>query len=185
MQQRDMAEENEKGGKKTAVIIAVVAVILAAAVAVVLLMPGRGKDNNDDSEGEDGRQRSALITRDNVGTVLADVDISEADSDADEYVVTMNPSWEFPDGTSESTNAYVENSLANSHAVYFDVLLADTQETVYESPVIPRGKSIEKFALDKDLEAGTYSGIVVYYLIDGDQNVLSQVKVSVTLVVES
>jgi len=53
--------------------------------------------------------------------------------------VTMNSTWEFESGDKASSNAYVANSVNNETAVYFDVVRNDTQETIYQSPVIPVG----------------------------------------------
>jgi hypothetical protein len=79
----------------------------------------------------------------------------------------------------------VENVEKNTNDVYFDILLAeDESHVIYQSPVIPRGGHIEKIALDEDLEPGTYDCICVYHLIDEDQNTISTLRVTLTIIVE-
>jgi hypothetical protein len=61
--------------------------------------------------------------------------------------------------------------------------LADTEENIYSSPVLPIGSHLEDITLDKELEDGTYDCVMTYTLVDEDQNPLSSVRVSLTIVV--
>jgi hypothetical protein len=99
------------------------------------------------------------------------------------YEVTMNSTWHFNDGAEASEDAYVENSAANSNDVYFDLELQDTGEVIYESPVIPIGSHLDKIKLDKDLDAGTYTCVMTYHLVDSGQNTVGTVKLEVTVIV--
>lgn len=92
------------------------------------------------------------------------------------YQVTMNSTWEFENGKAASEDAYVANSENNETAVYFDVIRNDTQEVIYQSPVIPRGEHLDNIVLDKDLDAGDYECTMTYHLIDDDQNTLTTVN---------
>jgi hypothetical protein len=100
------------------------------------------------------------------------------------YETRMNVEWEFPSSDAESTNAYVENSPNNKRTVYFDLMLADTNELIYSSPFIPVGAKLEKFKLDAKIPAGEHTGIVTYHLVDDDYRELTTVSVSVTLRIE-
>lgn len=97
----------------------------------------------------------------------------------------MNYEWHFATGDTVSEDAYVENLATNTNAVYFDLfLLEDEENAIYQSPVIPLGSSLENVLLDTLLEAGTYDCVAVYHLIDEDQNTLSTLRVTVTVIIE-
>ena len=96
----------------------------------------------------------------------------------------MNSTWHFPDGSSPSPDAYVENVLSNSNDVYFDVELADTGEVILESPIIPRGSYMKNITLDKDLEPGSYDCVLIYLLVDKDQKTMSTLRMAITIIIE-
>jgi hypothetical protein len=64
------------------------------------------------------------------------------------------------------------------------VLEEDESKVLYKSPVIPRGGKLKDIALEEQLSAGTYPCIVVYHLIDENQNTLSTLRVSLKIVIE-
>ena len=103
------------------------------------------------------------------------------DNSANTYTTSMNSDWYFEDGTSPSSNAYVENSVENSCTIYFEVLLANTGETAYSSPYIPVGSALEHPALSVDLDAGDYNATCLYHLVDSSNNELSTVSVPIIL----
>ena len=155
-----------------AVICIVLLLVVISLTAVLIWFLTRQDDRDDVTSG-----RGTVVTQDNVSQLIA-----EAEQNADTaYTVSMNIEWDFENGTSPSTNAYVENDTSNLRTVYFNVLLADTSELVYSSPYIPVGSTLTGFALDKDLEAGDYLAVVEYHLVDDDQQELSTVSVTTTL----
>lgn len=178
-QQSNTNSQNETGSSQNkkkpspAVIICIVLLIVVAGLLVVVI----GVLNSKPEEEEDLSGRGTLATEDNVEDLIAEV---ESNTDA-AYTVSMNIDWNFEDGSSPSSNAYVENDVSNSRTVYFDLILADTSEVVYSSPYIPLGSKLTDFALDKDLDAGDYIAIVEYHLVDDDHNEVSTVSVTVTL----
>ena len=101
------------------------------------------------------------------------------------YQVSMTTDWYFPDGASPSTNAFVRNRENNSNDVYFDILLRDSRETIYESPIIPLGNYIDNITLDKDLDAGVYNCLIVYHLVDENQTTLSTLNMGLTITVNN
>lgn len=129
-------------------------------------------------------QRNVVVSPDNVEEVIAQME----DKDFVEpgyYTVSMNYDWHFPSGNAVSSDAYVENSTDNTNAVYFDLFLAsDEEKAIYKSPVIPVGSSLHDIAFDTRLDAGTYDCIMVYHLIDDDQNTISTLRVTVTVIIE-
>jgi hypothetical protein len=129
-------------------------------------------------------KREVLVTEDNVEEVVQEMKEAEY-TPPGYYTVTQNYDWHFPTGDSASTDAHVENVAENTNDVYFDLFLeSDEENPIYQSPVIPLGAALEDFKLDTKLEAGTYDCIMVYHLVDKDQNTISTVSMTVTVIVE-
>lgn len=176
---KDSTDINEnkgkKGGKPLLIVCALIIIVLLTVIIVVLL----GKQKTDDKP-----KRNVVVNEDNAEDVAEDLFNHETVKPGT-YEVRMNSTWNFKDGISASENAYVENVPANTNDVYFDVELSDTEETIYESPVIPRGSHLEAITLDEELEAGTYDCVLTYHLIDEDQNTVSTLRMGLTVVVEN
>jgi len=175
-----MAKENGQNGKHKGTIIALCAsglVIICLVVVIVVLLTRPDKE-------EEKERRNVVITPDNVAQMIEELEDEERTPLAS-YEVTMNPDWTFPDGTSASKDAYVENSVANTTPVYFDIVLADTGENIYSSPVLPIGSHLENITLTKDLDAGTYDCVIIYTLTDEEQNALSSVRLTMKITVEN
>lgn len=99
------------------------------------------------------------------------------------YQVTMNTTWHFPSGDTASEDAYVKNAEANTNAVYFDITRQDTEETIYESPIIPVGSWLEDITLDSNLPDGTYPCVIIYHLLDEEDKSISTVKLTLTIII--
>ena len=180
----ETVEENNlsKKPKKTSILIIVLLsiVVVAMGVIIFLLVNNQQKAANINKKSE---KRDVLVTEDNVKQVQEEL---EKETPAPNYTVTMNHTWKFADGTAKSSNAYVANDSVNLYDVYFEVNLEDEENTlVYSSPIIPIGSELRNFALDKDLDAGSYSAIITYYLVDENQNEISNVSIRIQLVIES
>lgn len=175
--QKRRTSHGKKGGKVVIAAGAVIIVVLIAIIVVLLLnRNGRNENNNEP-------MRNVVVNEKNAENVAEEF-MEQEQIRSGSYEVTMNSTWYFADGTSISENAYVENVANNTNDVYFDVNLADTDELIYSSPVIPLGSYLENIALDKDLEAGSYDCVLTYHLIDENQKTLSTLKVSLTVVIE-
>lgn len=173
-------EKKKKNGVLAVVVLLVL--IIAALVVVIVRMASQHQDNN--ATVDPVPKRNVVINQENVDELIDDLE-EDAKVLPGNYEVVMNPVWYFKDGKSESTNAYVENALSNTNDVFFDVKLAETNEVIFSSPLLPIGSHIENIQFDKELKAGNYDCVVVYSLVDEEQNVLSQVSVSLTVSVES
>lgn len=156
----------------------VCAACVAGGVGVGMMMMSRSAPPAAVVEDE-GPKRN-VITQDNVQEVV-DSWLNKPTVAPGYYEVKMNSQWYFEDGSKPSTNAYVENVVGNTHDVYFDVELADTGEVILQSPVIPRGAYMEHITLDKDLPAGKYDCVLIYYLVDEEQNVHSDLRMTVEI----
>lgn len=169
------SQSNQKGGGKKKIIIICICIVVVAVVAGVILF-GRGNDVEDDGK------RDVISAPEDVEEVLDIPDVP--DYIPQNYTVTQNSEWHFSANSGESTDAYVENSTDNETPVYIDLLVDETGEIVYSSPVLELGASMKGFVLDKPLEKGEYECTVVYHLVDDEQNELTTVNVGVNVVVE-
>lgn len=163
-------EREQKKSKKGGILVAIVIAILIG-IIIYLLLPREEDD-----------RRNVVVTPDNVESVLEKADEAVPDG---YYTVTMNPTWHFASGSEASYDAVVENVAENTNDVYFDIVLeADEENVLYKSPVIPRGSRLEEITLDETLDAGTYPCVVIYNLVDEDQNTLSTLRVGLEIVIE-
>ena len=89
---------------------------------------------------------------------IAEQMINEDYVEAGYYTVSMDTNWHFDKGDAVSDNARVN---------------------------IPRGGYLEKIALDQPLSKGTYDCIIVYHLVNEEQETISTLRVSFTITVES
>lgn len=178
--------QGNKGTKILIIVFAVVVVLLIGTVIVLANNVKKAKEENSKSaEIQETGYRQTVINEETADQVVEDM-FTEDDNVVgmpSSYETVMTTTWHFPDGESESTDAYVENSKANSTSIYFDVRLSDTQENIYESPVLPLGTHVDKIKLMKDLDPGTYDCELTYHLIDDEQNTLGTIDVVVTVIV--
>ena len=164
-----------KGGK---ILIAVGTTVILALTAVIvfLLIP---------KEEETGPKRNVVVNHDNAEQVVEEL-ISQEYVAPGYFSVYMNTTWHFSTGDAVSEDAYVANRAENTNDVYFDLFLADDEsKAILESPVIPRGLEMNEISLDKKLAAGTYDCVMVYHLIDDEQNTVSTLRVGLTIIVEN
>ena len=169
--------EEKKGGKKTLSIVILVLIILVMAGVIAYLLMSRKPAEEE--------RRNVVVTPDNVEEVIQQMEEEEYVAPG-YYTVTMNFDWHFAAGDAVSEDAYVENAVENTNAVYLDLFLAEDEENaIYKSPVIPVGSSLEDIALDTPLSAGTYDCVAVYHLVDDDQNTISTLRVTVTVTVDN
>lgn len=98
--------------------------------------------------------------------------MEEMDNEVKEgyFETYMNTEWTFPDGKSETTDAILGNSPNNKKPIRCEIILADTEEVVLKTDVIPVGAELPPFKLDVNLEAGTYEAVCMVYLLDEEKN---------------
>lgn len=163
--QKQAQNKNKKGGKIAAICIVILIIILAIVLYFLL---------ND--------KREVVVNEDNLDKVLTQMEEQEI-TPPGSYTVRMNYTWHFANGTATSKDAYVENAESNTNSVYFDVTLANTDETIYESPIIPVGKHVDGIKLSKDLDPGTYECVVTYHMLDENDESTSTVNVKLSIVI--
>lgn len=176
-----MKEQRQEKRKKGGVVIGIVAVVVIAVLIGVIIFLLLSRNAEPDEE-----KRNVVITPENVEQVLEELNETQETVAPGYYTATMNTTWHFASGSEPSYDAVVENVEANTNDVYFDIVLeSDETKVLYESPVIPRGGRLEEVALEDDLEAGSYDCVVIYHLIDEDQNTLSTLRIGLTIIIES
>lgn len=161
-------------GKRNKILAILGVVLLVVAIVVVIMVVV--KPNRAES-------RNTVVTPDNVDEILADLQDNQK-TEAGKYQVTMNTTWDFKDGSSASSNAYVENATANANDVYFDIVRSDTGDTIFKSPTIPVGSHLEDITLDTDLEAGSYDCVLTYHLLDSSGKAVSKLNINLKINVE-
>ena len=167
-----MAAE-KKSGKKFLIVLLVAVILVMAGVIIYLLWPKEEPE-------KEVKGRAIVLTEDNVEEFKNQEPVEDG-----YYLVTMNTTWEFEDGKSESTNAYIANAKENTRTVYFDVTLSDTDEVVYSSPYLTVGAELKNIKLDKELAAGEYTAVVTYHLVDDDFNEIDTVAAEVIIHIQN
>lgn len=177
------ARTDDKRKSRTIIILtAIFAVVVIALVGIIIYLLNRGDDDRQDA----GTQRKVA---DSVRTVIDEDSANDVMEQMREEVAEgmfecqMSMTWTFADGKTESSDAYVANSVNNTHPICFDVYMKDTEELLYASPVLPVGTDLTGFRLDKELSSGSYQATVMYSLLeDADsQEVISQAGFVVTI----
>jgi hypothetical protein len=181
------AEKSKKGGYGLLIGIgAVVAVLLLIVIAIMLFRQGSGEAVQSEPQQSQEEKRSVLVTEENVDEIYDQmVEMTKESVDQGYFETSMSNEWHFTGGGAQS-DAYVANVEGNTNDVYFDVVMEnDESNVIYKSPVIPRGGVLENFALDTTLERGTYDCVVIYHLVDEDQNTVSTLRIAVMVMVEN
>ena len=177
MANKSSKQNSKNNGAKIAFIIGSIVIIALLAVIVVLLVNGKGK--------KEEVKRNVVVTKDKAEEIAEEM-IQEEYIEPGYYSTQMSTTWHFATGDAVSEDAYVLNDKSNTNDVFFDVFLAEDESTpILESPVIPRGSEMTDISLDKKLKAGTYDCVMVYHLIDDDQNTVSTLRIGFTIIVEN
>ena len=177
--------------KKTGLILVVglLVIIVLLVVVIVLLMRSREETpeeqpGNSTATTSEEPRRSVVVTQDTVEDIVDDM-FEQEYVPPGYYSVSMNTTWHFATGDAVSEDAYVENLAENTNDIYFDVFLVENEEeAIYESPVLPRGSELDEITLDTALSAGTYDCVMIYHLVDEEQNTISTLRIGFTIIVE-
>lgn len=171
-----------KEGKngKAVIIVGTIVIIVLLGIIIFLVASGKGKK-------EEPEKRNVVVNESNAESVAAQM-IEEGQEFVEPgyYTVNMDTDWHFSKGDAVSDDARVDNLIENTNDVFFDVFLVDNEdEAIYQSPVIPRGGYLEQIALDKPLDKGVYDCVIVYHLVDEEQETISTLRVAFTITVDS
>ena len=165
-------KETANKGRRKMIIIAFVVLCAALVVCVVLLLQKTKPKELD----------RGFVDESNKDTVMEDMGDKVAEG---MFECKMTTSWVFEDGKSESPNAYVANVENNLHTIYFDVYEKVTEELLYSSPMLPVGTELDNIKLEKELQKGEYDAVVMYTLVDEDNEEVSTVGFDITISVNN
>lgn len=167
---RKSEEELKKKKRKKLIIVIIILLLILAAVGIFLWL----------------RRPKRVMNESNYKKISEEMDAQVQEGYFETY---MNTEWTFPDGASESTNAILGNSPNNKKPIRCEILLADTEEVIYSTDVLPVGAELPPFKLDVDLDAGTYDAVCMVYLLDeeddGSYTDYSNAGFNVTITVEN
>lgn len=164
---------------KLVVVLVVLVLILIVLAGVVIFLLTRPEEPVVEPSLIGGR--GTIVTEDNAEEIREQLAQATPVPDGS-YVTSMSIDWHFAGTT--STDAYVANAVENTRTVYFDLFLMDTSELIYSSPYIPVGAELKEITLDKELEPGKYETLLVYHLVDDDENELSTLSIALDIYVE-
>lgn len=168
------------GSHHKPLIIGGIAVVVAVGIAIATVSLSGHSDKKSDNDSS----AYNLVVAPEGNDASSDETVSKAA--AGTYDVCMNSNWVFSDARSASENAYVENITTNTNTVNFIVKRDDTGDTIYESPYIPVGSSLEKIKLnDESLSKGTYPCTLTYHLVDEQHIDISTLNISISVVIEN
>jgi len=191
--------DKQKRQKKIIIAIVIVAVaIIAALIAVIVSLLNREPVTEVvyepvvqliEGPGIGGYERRTggrgfVVTEDNVDEIRAEIEARRLAPEDRRFEFSKSANWRFPTALSPSPNALVRNVTNNSRTVFFDLFIEDFG-VVYVSPYMPLGSELRNFALDVELPAGTYFAVATYFLVDDDLEILTDVSVGVTIMVEN
>jgi len=169
-----------KGNKTVVILLGVIIVLLVGVIGVFGAMLIKSNKANVEKQ----EKRNVVVSQNNAEEVAEEL-IQEQYVEPGYYNAQMTMEWHFATGDAESDNAVVVNDSSNTNDVYFDVFLAEDESTpILQSPVIPRGGELNNIKLDTPLGAGKYDCVMIYHLVDENQDTVSTLRVGFTIVVE-
>jgi len=180
--------DSKKSRTKYTVIIALSVMFIVIAVLIALLVLRKPPVDDESSPISHLGGRGTVVTEENARDILDEL---QKPIDDASYTCSMSMEWTFESWDTPSKDAYVENDSSNSRTVYFDVYLDDEDgnaiidELIYSSPYIPVEAELSGFALQKEVPSGRHTATVVYYLVDDDANVLTDVSVGIRLYINN
>lgn len=151
--------------------IAVIIILVIAIIGLIVFFLFRDKGKNTKVT-----DKPTLITEENAGQVLGDLEDDSADT---MFNCRMTYNWSFNGKKSE--NAYVANTDYNHYPIYFEVRDDDSQKIIYKSATIPVGSEVNGITLEKKLSLGTHPATVIYHLVDEDGKEVSSTAFTITI----
>lgn len=112
-----------------------------------------------------GRSNDLPIT-DNPWFPTVDQHIGESVTDTEKSTVPQIKiagfsAWHVPAGQTENIPIALKNPDGNPCYFSFAIVLADTEEIIYQSDMVPPGEAIRKISISKPLAEGTYSARIL------------------------
>lgn len=170
-------EQNRVLRNKSKIILIVSVLIIIVLIAVIIFLVINGQKKEEP-------KRNIVVNQKNAEEIAGEL-ISQEYVEPGYYSAEMSTTWHFETGNAISEDAYVANRLENTNDIYFDVFLADDESNaILESPIIPRGNEMTNISLNRSLKAGTYDCVMIYHLVDENQDTVSTLRVGFTIIIE-
>lgn len=91
---------------------------------------------------------------------INDSTVTEKNSTVPQIKIAGFSSWHVPAEQTENIPIALKNPDGNPCYFSFAIVLKDTNETIYQSDMVPPGEAIRKISISKSLPEGTYPAIV-------------------------
>ena len=167
---RPEQKDNNRQHQTAVIIIAVLTAIILLILA--LHSCGRAEPMTDANEIKPGIIYDSSAIEGGWDEVDTEAIISSLNEKLSEGMIniTMNTTPCFENGTAKG-NLMIVNEGINRYPQVVEILLNETDEVIYRSGAIPVGSKIEKAALDRDLDAGTYDCTAMFHSVDSETGV--------------
>lgn len=162
-------EKKESKRIKILIVVVMVLVIIIIGLIVFFLLRDKGEDKKI-------TDKPTMITEENVGQVMGDLEDDSADT---MFNCRMTYNWSFNGKKSE--NAYVANTDYNHYPIYFEVRDDKSQKIIYTSAMIPVGSEVNGITLKKKLSLGMHPATVIYHLVDKNGEEVSSTAFTITI----
>jgi len=176
------AKKPKKNKAVIVIIILLLVLIVIGGILIYIMLRDRQPTPEEDRDLVGGR--GIVATEDNFETLFDEFTKPVDDS---QLIVNMSVRLQFETWKKSTRNTYVKNDAANLRTIYFDLFLDDVNgdrgDLIYSSPYIPVGKELRDFSLNQELSAGEYTATVVYYLVDDEYEVITDVVLGVKLII--
>ena len=155
-------EKNKEKEKKKRIIVIVLAVVVVA-LAVILIFTLSKEPESSNTNPQD--TNSDFIIDPNAGD---GVTVTETPQKADSIKIPGYPSITIAANTPNVTMALL-NPEENPCYFKFEIVLKDTDETIYESQFVPPGKTITDVTLTRGLSEGEHPATIKISTVALDQ----------------
>ena len=152
-----------------------IAIVVGMILASLLLLLGLKSCGSEEApiDPETGKATFSTEVDDSASDPLKGLSDDEIEDILNEKVeqgminISMNTDPVFPDGTSEGSLAILNDPM-NNYPQVVEIFLRDTEEKIYESALIPVGKTVAKAKLSVDLDKGDYPCTAFFHNVDPD-----------------
>jgi hypothetical protein len=181
--------EKEKSNKKN-VILAVIIVLLLGVIGVlvyIVLHPAKPEVVVVREETEQEVSEPQGLAVDSAAVAIDDESLKKAleqlAASEGSMALEMKATAYSTDGKTFACS--LANSARNKYNMYMVLYLDEAGEEIYRSGLIPVGKKIESFTIDRQLSKGTHECTIVYTQVEDDNaTVHATVNVGIDLTVQ-
>lgn len=150
-----------KKSNKRAIVVVILCVLIAVALWILIWFFACGGSSLFDTSAKDGQ--APYKTQEEMQAELNRI-VEEG-----MFNISIASSIEFADGSSTGT-AYIENVPGNPYNMQVVIVDDESGETMYTSGILKPNQYIEKIALTRDFDAGTYQTTATFSALDPTSN---------------